>query len=166
MKKCWKAEKYLFLPAILAVVILKSSCVFSPSKLCRHTLTFLSGSTHSFGMTCMLPLSVYRRTPVWLQYCHALQFHFSELWQTNHKKKKKKKTLTYLHLSMFFPQRVGDTLRIILSKQSLFSGIWQTTLAQGRNLRCFSEKISKKLCLNLKARPGHKIVSHDFVSHG
>ena len=37
------------------------------------------------------------------------------------------------------------------------------TLSQGRDLRFFSEKISKKLCLNLKARTmdfGHKIVSH------
>ena len=32
--------------------------------------------------------------------------------------------------------------------------LWQTTLAQGWDLRFFSEKISKKLCLNLKAGPG------------
>ena len=58
-----------------------------------------------------------------------------------------------------FPQEGGggDTLGIRLPNS------WQTTLAQGRDLRCFSEKISMKLCLNLKARPGdfgHKIVSH------
>ena len=48
-----------------------------------------------------------------------------------------------MHLSMF-PHRMGWGGRHILGirqpKQSLPSGIWQTTLAQGRHLRCFSEK--------------------------
>ena len=42
---------------------------------------------------------------------------------------------------------------IRLPKQSLPSGTWQTS-AQGRDFRFFSKKITKKLCLNLKARPG------------
>ena len=57
----------------------------------------------------------------------------------------------------------GDTLGIRLPKQSKPSEIWQSTLAQGRDLGFFSEKIMKKLCLNFKAHPaefGHKIVSH------
>ena len=55
-----------------------------------------------------------------------------------------------------------DTLGIRLPKQSLPSGIGQTTLAEGRDLRCFSEKISKKVCLNLKARPGGKELDPNF----
>ena len=40
---------------------------------------------------------------------------------------------SFLHLS-----RWGDTLGIRQLKQSLPPGIWQTTSAQGRNLRCLS----------------------------
>ena len=53
-----------------------------------------------------------------------------------------------------FPQRWWegeggwDTLGIRLPRQSLPSGIWQTTSAQGQDLRFFSEKITKKLSLS------------------
>ena len=70
--------------------------------------------------------------------------------------------LHYAPINVFL-QRGGGVAGIQLPKQSLLTGIWRTTLAQGRKLRCFGEKISKQLCLNLKARPGdfwHKIVSH------
>ena len=134
-------KNILILPAILAIVILNPLCFF-PTKKCRNTSTVLYRSTRSLGMTCMLPLFVCWRTPVWLQYCHALQFHFSELWQTNHPK-----PLVYMHLSMFRPEG-GDILGIRLPKQSLPSGI------STKGLRRFSEIISKELCLNLKAYPG------------
>ena len=58
-----------------------------------------------------------------------------------------------MHLSIVSPPPGGgggDTLEIRLPKQSLSSGIRPTTFAQGWDLRIFNEKISKKLCLNLK----------------
>ena len=75
------------MPDILAVVILKSSCfwcVFFSHEKCVGTLRPVYMDQLA-ALTCMmLPLSVYRRTPVWLKYCHILQFHFSELRQTHH----------------------------------------------------------------------------------